>query len=636
MRHPHRVLRLALCVAVAGSALWAPTTAGAAALGPACPTRDLAGNPLPNSGLYQCAAFRNPGPHGSIYVVGDSVLLGSADGYAAPRPGLGSMLAKAGWGPVVLQATVGMRSWWDTAAHPAEKFKRGSAAWMIDHWQAQGFAPHTIAVNVASNEIATCSRASTTACRAQIERVLAAAGPGVQVWWAKGNFVKVGSKSPLWPSYQGSLGWNLALDQEAKLHSNLVVWDWPTALATAKPAIVTDGYGIHAASKNEYVKRSTLMAAHISTFIPAVNAGTSVALPSALSTGLRFSPERRLAAGVDRLTDPITLGANSTATIDLATSTQIPLGTDAIALTAQVTGGAASGSLSVAPCASVANSPTIAVEATATRAIHLIVPLEAGHTFCARSTVSTVVQFALEGSLVGGAGAPTDALALTAAAAAATVAAAPGTDDASPNPVPAAGDGASVQVTTTSLTGTVKVYVGACGEERPLLPSLVARKGETGIGLTYTATGSGSICVWRSSSVAGLPVVNVNVTGTFASTGFTFSLTNATRLLHTGVKAGAGGLGGWYGRQVAGQAITVRAAGTASAIATGVVSLSAVAVGGIEKAGSSASAARPVLAARPMVSSSGAVSVPTNAVGTLLLTSSANGFLAFDLSGWWS
>ena len=105
MRHPQRVLRLALCVAVAGLGVAVPREAQAATLGPVCPTRDLSGNPLPNSGLYQCAVFRNPGPHGSIYVVGDSVLLGSADAYAAPRPGLGSMLAKAGWGPVVLQAT---------------------------------------------------------------------------------------------------------------------------------------------------------------------------------------------------------------------------------------------------------------------------------------------------------------------------------------------------------------------------------------------------------------------------------------------------------------------------------------------------------------------------------------------------
>jgi hypothetical protein len=371
--------------------------------------------------------------------------------------------------------------------------------------------------------------------------------------------------------------------------------------------------------------------------MPAVKAGTSVPLPTALATGLRFSPERRLASGVDRLTDPIALAANSTVTVDLATSTQIPLGTEAIAVTAQITGGAATGALSVAPCASVTSSPPIAVEASATRAIHLIVPLGAGHTFCARSTVSAVVQFALEGSLVGGAGAPTEALGFTASGATATtVAAALGTDDASPNPVPAAGDGASVQITTTSTTGTVKVYVGACGEDRPLLPSLIVRKGETGVGLAYVATGSGNICVWRSTSVAGLPAIKVYVTGTFASTGFTFSLANATRLLHTGVKVGAGGLGGWYGRQVAGQSITVRAAATASAIVTGVVSLSAVAVGGTETAGPSAVAARPVLAARAMVSSSGGVSASTDATGTLVLTSGANGFLAFDLSGWWS
>jgi hypothetical protein len=415
-----------------------------------------------------------------------------------------------------------------------------------------------------------------------------------------------------------------------------VVWDWPTALATAKPAIITDGYGIHAASKNEYVKRSTLMAAHISTFMPAAKTGTAIALPATLATGLRFAPEHRLAAGVDRLTDPLTIAANGTASVDLSTSTQIPLGTEAISVTAQITGGAASGSLSVAPCASIATSPPIAVEASATRAIHLIVPLGVGRTFCARSTVNVVVQFALEGSLVGGAGAPSDALALTAASTGFTVAAAAGTADASPTAFPVTADGASVHVAATTTNGPLDVYVGACGEERPLLPSLTLRKGERGVGLAYTAAGSGDICVWRSSTAAGLPAVGVTVTGTFTSTGFTFSLTNATRLLHTGVRVGTGGFGGWYGRQVANQSITVRAAVGASAITTGVVSLSGVAVGGVEKAGSAAATAQAVLAARPMVSSSGAVSARTDGAGTLVLTSTANGFLSFDVTGWWS
>ena len=226
---------------------------------------------------------------------------------------------------------------------------------------------------------------------------------------------------------------------------------------------------------------------------------------------------RSLAADVDLLTS-LNLAANTRATIDLSTSTQLPVGTSAIAATVRSTGTAA-GSLTLAPCTSIGNpaltnNPSMAFEAGVSRVLHTIVPLSAGRTFCARATAAVALQFSLEGTLVGGLGAPADALSLNSAATSSIVPATVGTSDATPTAVGATGDGASVQVSTTSGTGTVQVYVGACGEERPALPSVIVRKGEAGVGLTYTATGSGNVCIWRTSTASGLPAVNVAVTGT--------------------------------------------------------------------------------------------------------------------------
>jgi hypothetical protein len=143
----------------------------------------LPGCPWANSTLQQCSVDGWDRERGSIALLGDSVMLGSANGMS--NPGLPTMLAQDGWGPVVFTATLGMRTRNDRNTNVS--------GWhWIDRWQRSGFQPTVIAVNLGGNHLSECTLADTTRCRLRILELLDKIGPSTIVWWSKFTYYPFG------------------------------------------------------------------------------------------------------------------------------------------------------------------------------------------------------------------------------------------------------------------------------------------------------------------------------------------------------------------------------------------------------------------------------------------------------------
>lgn len=253
-----------------------PPTAEAVGSAPACP--------FTNSNLRYCNRVANAaGTRGSIGLVGDSVLLGSANG--ASNPGLPTMLSQQGWSQVSLVATLGMRTF-------STSTNQGGDYW-VNWWKTNGFHPDVVAVNLGVNQLGTCTTANTAPCEARIEALrdaIFAAWPAgannitTTIWWAKIRHVSYPSGLPS----AAMLGWNLALDRVAakpKSEGRMVLWDWPANTT----GISLDLAGVHPVSGAEYVKRSTRMAADLTARMQAGRQGTDAALPAA-GTPAAFQP----------------------------------------------------------------------------------------------------------------------------------------------------------------------------------------------------------------------------------------------------------------------------------------------------------------------------------------------------------
>lgn len=271
-------MRSLLAAALAVTAVLAPLAitatppdAEAAGSAPACP--------FTNSNLRYCNRVVNPaGTRGSIGLVGDSVLLGSANG--ASNPGLPTMLAQQGWSQISLVATLGMRTF-------SSSTNQGGDYW-VNWWKANGFTPDVVAVNLGVNQLGTCTTANTAPCEARIEAlrntIFAAMPTTTTIWWAKIRHVDYPSGLPS----AAMLGWNLALDRVAAKSASggrLLLWDWPSNVS----GISLDLAGVHPVSGAEYVKRSTRMSSDLTARMQAGRQGTDAALPAA-STPAAFQP----------------------------------------------------------------------------------------------------------------------------------------------------------------------------------------------------------------------------------------------------------------------------------------------------------------------------------------------------------
>ncbi|HAP78582.1 MAG TPA: hypothetical protein DCR14_21180, partial [Acidimicrobiaceae bacterium] len=311
-----------------------PSAAAAPAPPPACP--------FTNTWQRYCNRYTSTGSLGSIGLIGDSVLLGSADG--ASNPGLPSMLNSAGWGPINLVATLGMKTRWTSDNNV-------SAQYWIKRWHDNGFHPDVIAVNLGANHLGSplspyCTPSDPSKCTTQINYVLdhvAAYHPNARIWWAKVNHQFGGAYTT------GMLGWNAALDLAAASRPNLVLWDWPTALATANPAILMDSQRIHPSSGTQYVKRSTLMRDHIGMTMPwATYTGPRTPLPAAVGDAVGYDSLEPSVVFDSADTDTPVVPAGTVTEIDLSASA--PDGAVVADLVLSTTDSAAGGWLTAWSC----------------------------------------------------------------------------------------------------------------------------------------------------------------------------------------------------------------------------------------------------------------------------------------------
>ncbi|MEY4339243.1 MAG: hypothetical protein RLZ14_1093, partial [Actinomycetota bacterium] len=370
----------ALVVALLPSA----TPAHAAGAAPACS--------FANSSLRRCNRITAAGARGAVGLIGDSVLLGSADGFwGASYAGLPNKLASRGYGPISFIASQGMTTFGSA----------GGASW-VQWWKANGFSPELIVVNLGANHLGECTPANITKCSTRIDTLLdtiATNFPSATVWWAKTNHETYGRGT----GYSaGMLGWNLALDRAASQRSNLVVWDWPTALLTANPAIATDASAVHPSSGVEYAKRTALMAAHIAISTSAVRSGSPATQPTPLGSSLAY--QSLAAASVYDTTTPVArpLQAGVERVIDLSS---LPATTRAVAL--GVTGWNASGGgfLTLYRCGD--QRPTTSnlnVQAGVVRAAQALVPVTDDLRLCAWSSVGLDLSLMIQGVFVTGDG----------------------------------------------------------------------------------------------------------------------------------------------------------------------------------------------------------------------------------------
>ncbi len=131
--------------------------------------------------LFVSVFIDTPGPRGSIAVVGDSLMLGSA--YGPPfedgwGPTLAHMLSDRGWGPVRMAAGVGFQAGKMVAGNPGANMSK----WLTDQ-RAQGFDPQVIVASMGPNDIIACN-GSVTCAADDIRGFMDVAGPDHEVWWA--------------------------------------------------------------------------------------------------------------------------------------------------------------------------------------------------------------------------------------------------------------------------------------------------------------------------------------------------------------------------------------------------------------------------------------------------------------------
>jgi len=304
-RHVGRFLAVASLVGA-----WvvsSPALTARAADPPACP--------FASSSVFRCSRAPAAGPLGPITLLGDSVLVGSAEGMSSP--GLPTMLAAAGWGPVHLQAGVGYQVRND--AKPDV-----SAVHWIARWRAAGWSPSTVALNLGGND----GCADPACMRTRIVGLLDAIGPSTVVWWA---LVKH-SQYPSGTDTPRSLMWNDTLRRLAAERPNLVLWDWPAALAAANPPILMDLARVHPVSGVQYVKRSRLMADHLTSQVGGARLiGAPVAAPASGVAPADYQPVpiERIVPAPGGATARIEAG--KVFTVDL--SARAPAGATAVAIT---------------------------------------------------------------------------------------------------------------------------------------------------------------------------------------------------------------------------------------------------------------------------------------------------------------
>lgn len=596
---------------------------GVAAMPTPVHATSVAGGCLGAPGPYFCDQWTTTSrPRGSIALIGDSVLLGSADG--ASSPSLIADLDARGWGPIRMTTAVGLKTEPNGPGQPPTE--------IVAKWQRTGVQPRVVAVNLGAGYLVPCG-ADPQVCADAITTLTDAVWtrwPAAVIWWAKINHTT-------WPTLDPSAGmvhWNSALDAAARRHpGRLVLWDWPTALAHSD--IVTDFGNVHPATPGDFAKRSALIADHLSAFTPANYTGPRVAVPAARPGASEFVPQPDLAAGT---LAAVRLTAGVTRAIDVGTALPAAAGRTGVVLGVAASSPTATGSVKVHECGRPSSPSAVVVTTVAAPATtQVVVPLALGTKVCAVSSVGVTLRLAVQGALAADGGTRYVRLAPVTPVVAPTAEA--GVSRITQPALSVAGiTAAAATVTVDGASSGGRLTLHRCGAAAPAVPTLAFTAGASRSSTAYVPIVGGAICMTTAFAGAA-PRVRITVTGVFTATGtgarFRFASvpTRVLDLRPTSVR------GGWHGRQVADQRIAVPVAPSGATAAVGAVTVYGSLVAG-EVAGGPhdrAADARPALAfGRGGAYATAPVTVATGTAGVIdLRMRRGNAATALDVVGWW-
>jgi hypothetical protein len=549
-----------------------------------------------------------PGPRGAVTVIGDSVMLGSVletDGYG---PSVSQMLVDRGWGPVRAVAGVGLQ----TGLHVSNP-GANMAKWVLDR-RAEGWDSPVYMVGLGSNDVGNCNNSQSCAER-DILYLLDTIGPDRIIWWS----LITG------PTQAAAEAWNGALRAVAADHPNLVLWDWPAALAASDIVLSSDH--VHLPTGAQYRKKSALMADDFTTRVGVSRTvDTTWGAPAVLGGPSQYQPLSQ-----QRVYDSRDLGARPPS-VQIDVSRFVPPGTTAVSinLTAVATPNA-SGYLTAYPCGA---APPLASSVNfgpgQIRPNQVVVGLGAGNLLCVAVSAPADVIVDLQGAFV-----PSGGLTLNPLAPARLIdTRVVGRTDPLTVPVPApSAAGVVVNVTAVGAAGPGYLVVYACDGPVPNTSNLNFVAGTATAGSAYVGLGAaGTLCVHASQPVD----VIVDLQGTFVlSGGLRFQAANPQRMLDTRV-----GTGGWFGQVGMAQTIDVSVAPAGVQAVTGNLTMVQPGVDGY-------AAAFGCSFPLPSTSSvnAGIADVAANSVtlavsaggpaSDLCIHSSVGSHMIFDTTGWW-
>jgi hypothetical protein len=575
-----------------------------------------------SSGIVEfCDQYRGtPGALGSIGLLGDSVLLGSLDGMSAPS--LPDMLSASGFGPIRSTTSLGM-----TTFKSASSQLDASAFHWLSRWQAAGFTPKVLVVNLGANHLGECT--SPAPCKLRIDQFLnevQARYPTTPVWWAKiVHYSYVNGVA----QYSSSMrNWNAALDQAAAERPRLTLWDWPAALASANPPIQTDLAGVHPSSGAQYVRRNTAMNSNITLSMGAAQfTGGRVALPAGAAAGLEYAP----VPGFVALNDGAPTGPGQVRTVDL--SGTAPANARGALVTLRVSGPAANGYATAYAC----DAPTPVVSnlnyaAGRQRSAQAVAGLSASRSLCVLTSAATGLTVIVHGYFVAG-----QANRLTPVTPARLL------DTRNTGRAGsfrlAAPSGASVvalNVTSAGPSTGGQILVSPCDSPAETPAEVSFGPNEViGSSVFVRPSAAGEVCVEaRTAGGNGQVDVVVDLTATMAPAGaLRLTLATPTRLLDT-----RSVIGGWLGRHGADQTIDVLAAPPGAQAVTGSVTIVRPTLNSHLRATACGNATPPTAAVN---SPAGQVIVNSTTMGLssnqlLCLYASATTHSIFDVTGWWT
>lgn len=564
---------------------------------------------------------------GSIGLIGDSVLLGSSPGVSTPS--LPTLLAGKGWGPIRMTTALGMRTYYRNGT-------TSSAYHVLGGWKAAGFEPSVLAVNIGANHLGDCTPATVATCRANIDQLLTridALWPGATVWWSK----IVQRAYPSGAYTPQMLGWNAALDQAAKARpGRLVVWDWPSALNTS--GIVTDIGSIHPVSGAEYVKRSTLIANHLTATMRSTFVGPRATAAAAIGSGLAFAPHPNARMLYD---GPLTAGT----TKQIGLAAVLPPGAGAVAVGITSSRPAGAGYVTLFPCGEpLPKVSSLNFTAGQARSAQAIVRLGAGGTLCARASVGVTVRIALQGTFVSDV-VPTTAQTLHLLAPKRlvnTTAANTTTNRTIPvveTSLPGADIGAvALNVTIDKPTASGNVTVYRCDAAAvPPAATVSFTRGETVAGAVFApVSATDEVCVRVRIAAGSTFRLVVDRTGVFTrgDGGSRFVPVRAKRMLDT--RGATYRVGGWFGRHQTQQTIDVNAAAAGTVGVSGTVTMVNPATTGYVTAfGCGTPPPTSTTNGRPGAAAASTATSVVDPQGRLCLYTSTNTDTLFDVSGWW-